>query len=103
MYGIDRIACIPRIDTGEPFGGMSNRKRRITKIALRVINTAGVEVGVRGHPLTPVKDLKGDPRTGEFEVPILSDTDTESEIMIRQSDPAPFCLTSLTVHMQVEG
>lgn len=102
FYGVDRIVRIPRIDNGEVFSGMSNKKRRVFKAALRTINTAGVEVGVVGHPLTVVEGLSHTPRTGEFEASILSSTDTESELIIHQSEPAPFHLTAITVHVDME-
>lgn len=100
--GVYRMVCIPRIDTGESFGGLSSLRRRIFKVSLRVINTADIEVGIKGKGFSVVEDLRGIPKTGEFDVFLPEEADVESELVIRQLKPSPFCLTSVTAHLSVE-
>ncbi|CAL9916360.1 hypothetical protein LSO9J_230001 [Candidatus Liberibacter solanacearum] len=98
-----RFVHIPCMDTGDVFNGTMGKKRRIFKVLVRVINTADIEVGILGFPIMPVEELIGTPKTGEFEVLVPSDTSINPEIVIRQKTGAPFCLTSITAHMQIEG
>ena len=100
--GVYRMVCIPRIDTGEAFGSLSGLRRRIFKVSLRVINTADIEVGIKGKDFSVVEELRGTPRTGEFDVFLPMEADVESELVIRQTKPSPFCLTSRKAHMTTE-
>ncbi|QOI69850.1 hypothetical protein PPA191_gp9 [Liberibacter phage P-PA19-1] len=100
---VDRYVIIPNIDTGDSFGGLSGKKRRILKISLRVINTANLEVRVGfDSPWVKVEGLQDKPRTGEFEAIINGDLDVDMEVAIRQTSPAPFCLTAITAHLATE-
>ncbi|KJZ80678.1 hypothetical protein KP07_05305 [Candidatus Liberibacter solanacearum] len=99
----ERCVHIPCMDTGDVFNGTMGKKRRIFKVSVRVINTAGIEVGILGYPLIPVEELRGEPKTGEFEVLVPSDASVNPEIVISQKTGTPFCLTSITAHMQIEN
>ncbi|APC45988.1 hypothetical protein IDJ79_05370 [Candidatus Liberibacter asiaticus] len=99
----ERYVCIPSMDTSESFNSTMGKKRRIFKVVVRVINTADLEVGILGFPIVPVEELRGKPKTGEFEVLVPSDASLNPEIIIRQKTGGYFCLTSITAHTQFEG
>ncbi|ADR52425.1 hypothetical protein CKC_03380 [Candidatus Liberibacter solanacearum CLso-ZC1] len=100
---MNRYVTIPRIDIGEPFGGLSGKKRRVFKVSLRVINTANLEIRIgKDNSWVCVEQLQGAPKIGEFEVFMQDSCGIDSELTIRQTSPSPFCLTSITAHLATE-
>nr|WP_156999393.1 hypothetical protein [Candidatus Liberibacter solanacearum] len=102
-YSYVSYAELPRIDTGETFNGLSSKKRRVHEASVRVINTSNLEVGTSFNKMKFVKDLIGEAKTGEFDLPIAGDFTTDDSLCIRQTTPASGIITSVISHFKLGG
>ena len=95
---VSDVQTLP-IDLGSREGTVQGRKKRLSRVVLRVEQTRGLFVGPDEALLTEHKqrdtEALGDPIqpvTGDIEIPILPQWDTEGDLWIRQSDPLPMTL-----------
>ena len=92
------IQTLP-IDLGSREGSVQGRRKRLSRVVLRVEQSRGIFVGPSSDKLIEYKQRAGEPWgdpiepvTGDIEVPILPQWDTDGDLLIRQSDPLPLTL-----------
>ena len=95
---VSDVQTLP-VDLGSREGTVQGRKKRLSRVVLRVEKTRGLFVGPDETLLTEHKqrdtEAWGDPIqpvTGDIEIPIRPQWDTEGDLWIRQSDPLPMTL-----------
>lgn len=101
------IATLPmaaQIDNGLGQG----RTKNVNKVWLRVYKSSGVFAGPSLARLVQYKQRTTEPygsppnlKTGEIEIDVRSDWTDDAAIYIRQSDPLPITITSMTMEVSI--
>ena len=101
------IQTLP-IDLGSREGTVQGRRKRLSRVVLRVEKSRGIFVGPSSDRLVEYKQRAGEawgdpiqPVTGDIEVPILPQWDTDGDLWIRQSDPLPLTLLAAMPEVSV--
>ena len=101
------IQTLP-IDLGSREGTVQGRRKRLSRAVLRVEKSRGIFVGPSSDRLVEYKQRAGEawgdpiqPVTGDIEVPILPQWDTDGDLWIRQSDPLPLTLLAAMPEVSV--
>ena len=92
------IQTLP-VDLGSREGTVQGRRKRLSRVVLRVEKSRGIFVGPSSDRLTEYKQRTNEPwgdpiapMTGDIEVPILPQWETDGDLWIQQRDPLPLTL-----------
>lgn len=104
------IKTLPLAFEGAPAGGQGTIKN-VNKIHMRVFESSGIKAGpsfnkLVQYPARNVTDDYGDApalRTGELSLTISPSWNTDGSICIRQEEPLPLTLLSLTPEVAIGG
>ncbi len=113
QIGLPIVADLQTLPLATAFTGMGpdpsyaqGRFKNINKAWLRVFNSSGIWVGPTVDKLVEVKQRTNEPygspaalRTGEIPLLLSQYWDDSGQIFIRQTDPLPLTLVSLTVEV----
>lgn len=93
-----------QVDAG--FG--QGRVKNVSKVWLRVVRSSGVFAGPSADRLTQYKQRTTEPfgsppalRTDEIELDVRPDWGNDASIIVRQSDPLPITITSMTMEVVI--
>ena len=93
-----------QIDTGYAQGRVKN----VNKVWMRVVNSSGIFAGPSTEQLVQFKQRTTEPygtaptlRTDEIEIDVKPDWGNDAAIVIRQSDPLPITITSMTMEVSI--
>lgn len=103
------IRTLP-VDLGSREGSVQGRKKRVGKVTLRVERSRGIFLGPREGRLIEWKQRTTEgwgeaiqPFTGDVDIPILPDWNTDGDLWIRQSDPLPLTLLAAMPEISIGG
>jgi hypothetical protein len=92
------------IDTGYGQGRVKN----VNKVWMRVVNSSGIFAGPSVDQLVQYKQRTTEPygvapalRTDEIEIDVRPDWESDAAIVVRQSDPLPITITSMTMEVSI--
>lgn len=84
------------------------RVKNVNKVALRVVRSSGVLAGPSVERLTQYKQRTTEPfgsppalRSDEIEMDVRPDWGSDASIIVRQSDPLPITITSMTMEVVI--
>ena len=93
-----------QIDTGYGQGRVKN----VNKVWMRVVNSSGIFAGPTADRIVQYKQRTTEPygvapalRTDEIEIDVRPDWDSDASIVVRQSDPLPITITSMTMEVSI--
>lgn len=93
-----------QIDTGYGQGRVKN----VNKVWMRVVNSSGIFAGPSTEQLVQFKQRTTEPygtapalRTDEIEIDVKPDWGNDAAIVVRQSDPLPITITSMTTEVSI--
>lgn len=93
-----------QIDTGYAQGRVKN----VNKVWMRVVNSSGIFAGPDVDHLVQFKQRTTEPygsapalRTDEIEIDVRPDWGNDAAIVVRQSDPLPITITSMTMEVSI--
>ena len=93
-----------QIDTGYAQGRVKN----VNKVWMRVVNSSGIFAGPSTEQLVQFKQRTTEPygtaptlRTDEIEIDVKPDWGNDAAIVVRQSDPLPITITSMTMEVSI--
>ena len=93
-----------QIDTG--FG--QGRVKNVNKVWMRVVNSSGIFAGPSTSRLVQFKQRTTEPygapptlRTDEIEIDVRPDWGNDAAVVVRQSDPLPITITSMTMEASI--
>ncbi|MBY7649773.1 MAG: hypothetical protein DBO98_04730 [Candidatus Liberibacter europaeus] len=102
-YTYTSLAQLPSTDTGEAFNGLGGRKRRVVSSSVRVLNAQGLEVGTSFDKMYPVRELKDEAKTGEFDCPIGGSFTSQDGLCLRQKGTSTGAITAVVTNFSVGG
>lgn len=101
------IQTLPLAIEAVPGAGQGRRKN-VNKVWLRVNESSGINVGPTFARLTPAKTRTTEPFgappnliTGEIDIPITPTWGQDGSVCIRQSDPLPLTLVSMSMEVAI--
>lgn len=84
------------------------RVKNVNKVWLRVVRSSGMFAGPSTERLTQFKQRTTEPfgtapalRTGEIEIDVKPDWGDDASIIVRQSDPLPITISSMTMEVSI--
>jgi hypothetical protein len=93
-----------QVDNGYGQGRVKN----VNKVWMRVVNSSGIFAGPSTDRLVQFKQRTTEPygtapalRTDEIEIDVRPDWGSDAAIVVRQSDPLPITITSMTVEVSI--
>jgi hypothetical protein len=93
-----------QIDTGYAQGRVKN----VNKVWMRVVNSSGIFAGPSTEQLVQFKQRTTETygtapalRTDEIEIDVKPDWGNDAAIVVRQSDPLPITITSMTMEVSI--
>ncbi|WP_250533980.1 hypothetical protein [Caballeronia sp. AZ10_KS36] len=102
------LQTLPFSFSTEGFG--QGRAKNVNKVWLRVHNSSGVFVGPSFDKLTQYKQRRAEPYgtppamvTGEVEITITPTWQQDGTVCIRQTDPLPLIIASMTIEASIGG
>lgn len=102
------LQTLPLAFEGEAFG--QGRPKNINRVWLRVVRSSGVFAGPSFEKLTEFKQRTTEPygsppglKTDEIQVDVLPSWTYGGQICVRQSDPLPLTIASMTIEAAVGG
>jgi hypothetical protein len=91
-------------------GYAQGRVKNVNKVWLRVVNSSGIFAGPSVDQLVQFKQRTTEPygtpprlRTDEIEIVLRPDWGNDASIIVRQSDPLPITLVSMTMEVSIAG
>ncbi len=102
-YTYTSLAQLPSTDTGEAFNGLGGRKRRVVSSSVRVLNAQGLEVGTSFDKMYPVKGLKDEAKSGEFNCPLGGSFTSQDGLCLRQKGANTGAITAVITHFSTGG
>jgi hypothetical protein len=100
----ETLPLAAQIDTGYGQG----RVKSVNKVWMRVVNSSGIFAGPSTDKLVQYKQRTTEPygappslRTEEIEIDVKPDWGNDASIVIRQTDPLPITITSMTMEVSI--
>ena len=100
----ETLPLAAQIDTGLGQGRVKN----VNKVWMRVVNSSGIFAGPSTDRLVQFKQRTTEPygtaptlRTDEIEIDVKPDWGNDAAIVVRQSDPLPITITSMTMEAAI--
>ena len=100
----ETLPLAAQIDTGLGQGRVKN----VNKVWMRVVNSSGIFAGPSTDRLVQFKQRTTEPygtaptlRTDEIEIDVKPDWGNDAAIVVRQSDPLPITITSMTMEVAI--
>lgn len=100
----ETLPLAAQIDTGYGQGRVKN----VNKVWMRVVSSSGISAGPSVDSLVQFKQRTTEPygtppalRTSEIEIDVKPDWGSDAAIVVRQSDPLPITITSMTMEVSI--
>lgn len=100
----ETLPLAAQIDAGYGQG----RTKNVNKVWMRVVNSSGIFAGPSVDKLVQFKQRTTEPygtapalRTNEIEIDVRPDWGNDAAIVVRQSDPLPITITSMTMEVSI--